>query len=198
MASSSNSRPFLGPVSIAFTFLITSQITSASWGYHLHCLPSSPLMLHDVWRSGYSQNLWSDLLFECNNAISNADHSPCTVCGHKFAFRSRYTVFWKVIGQFCKDAAVVDLWLFQQEDKRDRPNDRRLPCIQSQASKHMQSVELANLNGETLVRSVVSSNWIPKQGASRRLAKSIIFNDPVISERRSATSRYFQVATKWL
>ena len=50
-----------------------------------------------------TQNLCSDLLYERNNAISNADHSPCIVYGHRFAFQLRHTVFWNVIGQLSED-----------------------------------------------------------------------------------------------
>ena len=52
-------------------------------------------------------NLWCDLLYERNNAISNADHSPCTVYGQSFAFQPRHSVFWKVIGS----GVSMPVWL---------------------------------------------------------------------------------------
>jgi len=72
---------FLGLFSIAFIILMTSEMTSTIVGdFLLHCLASCPPMLY-----GYDtldvHNLCCDLLYERNNAISNADHSLCTVYG---------------------------------------------------------------------------------------------------------------------
>jgi len=49
-------------------------------------------MLNSAWQSGYPQPLVR-LLYERNNAISNADRRPCTVCGHRLAFQPHHTVF---------------------------------------------------------------------------------------------------------
>jgi len=85
---------FLGLFSIAFTILMTSAIFG---NFLFHFLASCPRILHDTLDT---RNIWCDLLYERNNAISNADHSPCTVYGFSFAFQPRHTVFGKVIGQF--------------------------------------------------------------------------------------------------
>jgi len=45
-------------------------------------------MLHDTLDT---RNIWCDLLYERNNAISNADHSPCTAYGLSFALQPRHT-----------------------------------------------------------------------------------------------------------
>jgi len=47
-------------------------------------------MLHDTLDT---RNIWCDLLHERNNAISNADYSPCTAYGLSLAFQPRHTVF---------------------------------------------------------------------------------------------------------
>jgi len=49
MTTSSKSRLFLGLFSIAFTILMTSEMTSAIVGnFLLHCLASYPPMLHGL------------------------------------------------------------------------------------------------------------------------------------------------------
>jgi len=64
---------------------LTTLMTSATVGNLLfHFLAYCPPMLHDTLDTC---NIWCDLLYERNNAISNADHSPCTAYGHSFAFQ---------------------------------------------------------------------------------------------------------------
>jgi len=78
---------FLGLFSIAFTILMTSAIVG---NFLFHFLVSCPQVLHDTLDT---RNICCDLHYERNNAISKADHSPCTAYGHSFAFQPRQTVF---------------------------------------------------------------------------------------------------------
>ena len=70
---------------MAFTILMTSAIVG---NFLFHFLASCPPMLHDTLDT---RNIWCDLLYERNNAISNADHCPCTAYGLSFALQPRHT-----------------------------------------------------------------------------------------------------------
>ena len=77
--------------------------------FFLHFLASC-LQCFTVYDTVDTNNFGCDLLYGRNNAISNTDHRPCTVCGHSLALQPRHTVFWKVIGQFREDAGCSGVY----------------------------------------------------------------------------------------
>jgi len=77
-------------------------------------------------QAGPAHNLWCDLLYERNNAISNDDRHPCTVYGHSFAFQPHHIVFLKVIGQFCKDTGCSGVYASRKIKQIARGSVHRL------------------------------------------------------------------------
>jgi len=115
-------RSFISTISNIVTWSSAQKfLRTPLSGVTQKCFQSGP----DLAKTGPAHNL-CDLLDERNNAISNATHHPCTVCGHNFAFRPHPTVFWKVISQFCKDTGCSGVYTSRKIKQIVRGSAQRL------------------------------------------------------------------------